>query len=121
MEHNTMRFVESAYKTSEFRTQNALKRLLFRRDDVHANAAFPQGCCDFETDETCADHHNLLGPGGLPGKHFAVRESAQVVKLRVRRTGDRDPDWIGPCRQQKRTKAVCLAILELDLLATDVD
>src|SRR5437867_12205841 len=54
-------------------------------------------------------------------EHFGVCERAKVVNLRVVRAGDRYLDRVGPRRQQKRAKVVCLAALELESLLTDVD
>src|SRR5213593_1292921 len=104
-----------------FGSEDPLERLLFRRYDVHANAAFPQRGSDFESDEACANDYDMLCCSSFLDKHFGVRERAQVVNLRVGRAGDRYLDRVGPRRQQKRAKFVCLAAFDLQSLLTDVD
>ena len=88
-----------AYAIGQLGPQHARHRHFFRRHDVDFELARPEGCRDFEPDETRPQHDRT--PCGLRplDDRATISERAQGMHVRLVGAGDREAHGLGARRQ----------------------
>jgi hypothetical protein len=72
MEYDTVRLVQIADELAQFGAENSFHRDLFRRYNLHFDAACRQRSSNFQTDEACANDNHLLRIARSCDDRFAV-------------------------------------------------
>ena len=99
-----MLFVEFSNEIAEFRTEDALQRPAFRRDDVNIQVPRPQRGRNLQTDEARADDNGVPRRRCVGDDGARVGKRAQNVDMRLIRARNLQTDRLGAGRKKQFVK-----------------
>src|SRR4029077_6480606 len=102
VKHDTVRFVNRPYESSDFGAHDPLERDPIRRHDIHGEAARPERGRHLQADEAGADDDGTFRRPGALDNGAAVAERSEVEQRHAVGAWDLEPYWIGAGGDEQR-------------------